>query len=61
LREIKQYLNNTKGLSMDVNCKWNQEIRNQVMMALTGGNPAGQPNVETPNTPSVGGSNVTVY
>jgi hypothetical protein len=39
LREIKQYLNNTKGLSMVVNCKWNQEIRNQVMMALTGGTP----------------------
>jgi len=39
LREIKQYLNNTKGLSMAVNCKWNQEIRNQVMMALTGGTP----------------------
>jgi peptidoglycan hydrolase-like protein with peptidoglycan-binding domain len=39
LREIKQYLNNTKGLSMVVNCKWNQEIRNQVMIALTGGTP----------------------
>ena len=39
LREIKQYLNNTKGLSMVVNCKWNKEIRNQVMMALTGGTP----------------------
>jgi hypothetical protein len=45
LREIKQYLNNTKGLSMVVNCKWNQEIRNQVMMALTGGTPV------TPVTP----------
>lgn len=43
LREIKQYLNNTKGLSMTVNCKWNQEIRNQVMMALTGGTPVDQP------------------
>jgi peptidoglycan hydrolase-like protein with peptidoglycan-binding domain len=61
LREIKQYLNNTKGLSMDVNCKWNQEIRNQVMMALTGGNPAGQPNVETPGGTTSGGNNVTVY
>ena len=40
LRQIKQYLNNTKGLSMTVNCKWNQEIRDQVMMALTGGSPA---------------------
>lgn len=40
LRQIKQYLNNTKGLSMAVNCKWNQEIRNQVMLALTGGTPA---------------------
>lgn len=39
LRQIKQYLNNTKGLSMPVNCKWNQETRNQVMMALTGESP----------------------
>jgi len=39
LRQIKQYLNNTKGLSMTVNCKWNQEIRNEVMLALTGGTP----------------------
>jgi peptidoglycan hydrolase-like protein with peptidoglycan-binding domain len=56
LREIKQYLNNTKGLSMVVNCKWNQEIRNQVMMALTGGTPVpvDQPqyNVVQPESPT---------
>jgi len=58
LREIKQYLNNTKGLSMTVNCKWNQEIRNQVMLSLTGGTPVTP--VDTNNQTSGGGS-VTVY
>ena len=53
LRQIKQYLNNTKGLSMTVNCKWNQEIRNQVMLALTGGTPAPkeEPEVNTQPVP----------
>jgi len=61
LRQIKQYLNNTKGLSMTVNCKWNQEIRNQVMLALTGGTPAPTPTpIEEPKVTTPGG-NVTVY
>ena len=57
LREIKQYLNNTKGLSMTVNCIWDQEIRNQIMLALTGGTlvaPVDQPvnNVVQPESPT---------
>jgi peptidoglycan hydrolase-like protein with peptidoglycan-binding domain len=40
MREIKQYLNNTKGLDLPLNCKFTTETKNQVMMALTGGSPA---------------------
>jgi peptidoglycan hydrolase-like protein with peptidoglycan-binding domain len=40
MREIKQYLNNTKGLDLPLNCKFTPETKNQVMMALTGGSPA---------------------
>ena len=43
---------------MTVNCKWNQEIRNQVMLSLTGGTPVTP--VDTNNQTSGGGS-VTVY
>lgn len=61
LREIKQYLNNTKGLSMTVNCKWNQEIRNQVMISLTGGTPVTPVTPVDTNTQTSGGGSVTVY
>jgi hypothetical protein len=45
LRQIKQYLNNTKEADLTVNCKKTQKTINQIMMALTGG---------TPVTPVVG-------
>jgi peptidoglycan hydrolase-like protein with peptidoglycan-binding domain len=40
LREVKQYLNNTKDVGLTVNCKRDQNTINQIMMALTGGSPA---------------------
>ena len=58
MREIKQYLNNTKGLDLPLNCKFTPETKNQIMMALTGGSPV-TPN-EQPVTSTPGG-NVTVY
>ena len=40
LRQIKQYLNNTKNANLTVNCQSTPETKNQIMLALTGGTPA---------------------
>ena len=40
LRQVKQYLNNTKDAGLTVNCQRDQNTLNQIMMALTGGSPA---------------------
>ena len=45
LRQVKQYINNTKGGDLTVNCKKTQKTLNQIMMALTGGT------IGTPVTP----------
>ena len=64
LRQIKQYLNNTKEADLTVNCKRTQKTYNQIMLALTGGTPV------TPVTPvapvvepvaSTPGGNVRIY
>lgn len=38
-RQVKQYINNTKGGDLTVNCKKTQKTLNQIMLALTGGTP----------------------
>jgi peptidoglycan hydrolase-like protein with peptidoglycan-binding domain len=58
MREIKQYLNNTKGLDLPLNCKFTPETKNQIMMALTGGSPVTPTEQPVTSTP---GGNVTVY
>jgi len=61
LRQIKQYLNNTKEADLTVNCKKTQKTINQIMMALSPETPVApiapieEPKVTTP------GGNVTVY
>ena len=61
LRQIKQYLNNTKEADLTVNCKRTQKTYNQIMLALTGGTPV------TPVAPvvepvaSTPGGNVRIY
>jgi hypothetical protein len=66
LRQVKQYLNNTKDAGLTVDCKRDQNTRNQIMMALTGGSSIGggsstggggaeEPKVSTP------GGNVRIY
>ena len=40
LRQVKQYLNNTKDAGLTVNCQRDQNTLNQIMMALTGESPA---------------------
>jgi peptidoglycan hydrolase-like protein with peptidoglycan-binding domain len=61
LRQIKQYLNNTKEADLTVNCKRTQKTINQIMMALSPETPVApiapieEPKVTTP------GGNVTVY
>lgn len=53
MREIKQYLNNTKGLDLPLNCKFTPETKNQIMMALTGGSqaPVQEPGVNVQPVP----------
>jgi peptidoglycan hydrolase-like protein with peptidoglycan-binding domain len=54
LREVKQYLNNTKDAGLTVNCKRDQNTINQIMMALTGGSPAPAPTQDSSvNTQSI--------
>jgi peptidoglycan hydrolase-like protein with peptidoglycan-binding domain len=61
LRQIKQYLNNTKEADLTVNCKKTQKTINQIMMALSPETPVApiapieEPNVTTPR------GNVRIY
>ena len=61
LRQIKQYLNNTKSADLTVNCQRTPKTINQIMLALTGGTPVApvEP-VEVP-TGTPGGNNVRIY
>ena len=47
LRQVKQYLNNTKDAGLTVNCQRTQKTINQIMMALTGGSPAPAPSQDS--------------
>ena len=60
LRQVKQYLNNTKDAGLTVDCKRDQNTRNQIMMALTGGSSTGGGGAEEPKVSTPGG-NVRIY
>ena len=64
LRQVKQYLNNTKDAGLTVNCQRDQNTLNQIMMALTGGSSgssgssSGENEAPRTSTPS---GNVRIY